>query len=202
MERVIVTVKLASEARVRDIELSANVPIEQLARVLAQRLGWSQQFADQQVTYDVDVHPPGRRLNPKETLAQANAWDGAWLVFHPRPLAAEPEPSMFNVSWEPLDLSSPKTASEPIPAQASASPDTGQDEQLLVPRLPSQAQTATPAKNIPPPAEGGLKSAQPEDSPVIGWEPIALPSTPDAPAESKPAPAEPDAPRGWRRIDS
>ena len=93
MEQVIVTVKRVNESRVRDIELGVDVPEEQLSIGLAQRLGWERDLAGRPIAYDVEAHHPSRKLRPDENLAQANTWDGAWLILHPRSESqAQPAP--------------------------------------------------------------------------------------------------------------
>lgn len=84
MDHVLVTVKRVNEARVRDIMLPSDMPIGQLAALLAEKLEWNRDANDQPVSYMVEADPPGRYLRQDETLAQAGAWDGSWLVFHPR----------------------------------------------------------------------------------------------------------------------
>ena len=84
MAKAIVTVKRVEEARVRDLELPVDVPSAQLAEMVAKALGWDMDATGYPVSYNIEAHPPGRLLNSGETLAQAGAWDGSWLVFHPR----------------------------------------------------------------------------------------------------------------------
>ena len=81
MQRVIVTVKRQNEARVRDLEVPAEVEAELLSRMIAQTLRWDSDPAGQPVEYDILAVPPGRVLTPHESLAEAGVWDGAWLVF-------------------------------------------------------------------------------------------------------------------------
>jgi len=205
VDRVIVTVKLADEARVRDVELSANIPVAQLARALAQRLGWNQEVADQQLTYDVEVYPPGRRLNPNETLAQAHTWDGAWLVFHPRHLDAPPSMSKLDIAWEPLNQPTPQTgAAAPAEHASSALPTSAADSA----RQPLPLVDLTPSPNAPvapsSAADDVVLPMESGEAPVIGWIPLDLPkstTTPTKQPERPTAPPPPDTPRGWRRID-
>ena len=97
MQRVIVTVKRQGEARVRDLEVPAEVEAEQLSKMIAQALRWDSDLAGQPVEYEIMAEPPGRTLQPDESLADAGAWDGAWLVFHRPgkvpPTLPEPVPS-------------------------------------------------------------------------------------------------------------
>jgi hypothetical protein len=88
MDHVLVTIKRVNEARVRDIMLPADMPIGQLAAILAAKLEWDIDPASEPVTYLVEADPPGRYLRQDETLAEAGAWDGSWLVFHPKGTAA------------------------------------------------------------------------------------------------------------------
>jgi len=102
-DRVIVTVKRLGEARVLDIELAINVPVHELCAAIAAGLGWDVDSSGQPLAYTIETHPPGRFLRPEETLAQAQVWDGAWLVLHPQHSTA-PQP--------PLP---PKTPDDPPP---------------------------------------------------------------------------------------
>jgi len=81
MQRVIVTVKRQGEARVRDLEVPAEVEAERLSKMIAQALRWDSDVAEQPIEYEIMAEPPGRVLRPDESLAEAGAWDGAWLVF-------------------------------------------------------------------------------------------------------------------------
>lgn len=92
MERVLATVKRSNEARVRDLDLPADLPAGQLSAEIARVLGWSPDPDGKEVAYDIDAHPPGRLLQPGETLAQVDAWDGSWLVFYPKGTAPKPQP--------------------------------------------------------------------------------------------------------------
>ncbi len=116
MQRVIVTVKRQNEARVRDLEVPADVEAERLSRMIAQALRWESDLAGQPVEYEIVAEPPGRPLRPQESLAEAGAWDGAWLTL--RPLGAAlpppiPKPAASSVpasgpvtGWRSLDLPS------------------------------------------------------------------------------------------------
>lgn len=83
MERVIVTVKRAGEARVRDLEVPAEVKATQLAELIAGALQWQSDSAGQTLHYEIKAEPLGRLLQPHESLADAGVWDGSWLVFQP-----------------------------------------------------------------------------------------------------------------------
>jgi len=81
MERVIVTVKRKDEAHVRDLEVPADVEASRLTELITQALNWESDTAGQPVEYEILAEPPGRVLAPHESLAEAGAWDGSWLVF-------------------------------------------------------------------------------------------------------------------------
>lgn len=97
MQRVIVTVKRQGEARVRDLEVPAEVEAERLSKMIAQALRWDSDPAGQPLEYEIMAEPPGRVLRADESLAGAGAWDGAWLVFQRPgkvpPMLPEPLPS-------------------------------------------------------------------------------------------------------------
>jgi hypothetical protein len=75
MERIIVTVKAPFQAHALDLEVPTNVPAGALADLLARDLGGAEAGA-----YALAAAPPGRLLEPGETLAEAGVWSGAWLV--------------------------------------------------------------------------------------------------------------------------
>ncbi|MBN1920444.1 MAG: EsaB/YukD family protein [Anaerolineae bacterium] len=93
MTKAIVTVKRVEEARVRDLELPVDIPSAHLAEMVATALGWNTDATGRPVSYHIEAHPPGRLLLPSETLAQAGAWDGSWLVFHPENAVSASPPS-------------------------------------------------------------------------------------------------------------
>jgi hypothetical protein len=83
MQRVIVTVKRDDEARVRDLEVPAEIDSARLTRLIAEALRWDGDASGVPQAYDIEAHPLGRTLQPEESLSSAGVWDGAWLVFHP-----------------------------------------------------------------------------------------------------------------------
>lgn len=93
MQRVIVTVKRQGEARVRDLEVPAEVEAGRLAEMIARALHWDSDQAGQPIQYEIMAEPPGRTLHTQESLADAGVWDGAWLVFQPPGGAPSPRPS-------------------------------------------------------------------------------------------------------------
>ena len=126
MQRVIVTVKRRGEARVRDLEVPAGVEAGQLSRMIAQALRWDSDPAGQPIEYEIMAEPPGRILHPQESLAEAGAWDGAWLVFQPsgaalsfstppplppapapRPVGPPPSGGSPVAGWRPLGIDLP-----------------------------------------------------------------------------------------------
>jgi len=93
MQRAIVTVKRQQESRVRDLEVPTDVEAKRLAQMIAQALHWESDAAGQPVEYEIRAEPPGRVLNPQESLSDASVWDGAWLVLEPvGSLPAPPPP--------------------------------------------------------------------------------------------------------------
>jgi len=88
MLRVIVHVKREGETKGRDLELPAEIPIEQWLPNLAMALKWPDPASGVSAWYQVQADPPGRELEPGETLAEAGVWDGATLLF--TPIAPEP----------------------------------------------------------------------------------------------------------------
>jgi hypothetical protein len=86
-ECVIVTVKRKDDAQVRDLDVPVNTPAEHLASIVAMALGWNVDTAGNPIYFEIEVHFPNgrtRRLQSNESLAEVDAWDGCWLVFHPQ----------------------------------------------------------------------------------------------------------------------
>jgi hypothetical protein len=75
---------MAGESRVRQMDVPANLPAMQLATTFTGLPGWGSDQWGRPVTYELEVHPPGRVLRPDETLAQAGCTDGVWIVARPR----------------------------------------------------------------------------------------------------------------------
>lgn len=129
MERVIVTVRHAGDGQSVDMELPANLSVEALQSEIMFTLGWSGDL-------EVYANPPGRVLEPNETLAEAGVWDGTFLIFQPvgkssrgrerhpeRPSrVARPARSKQDspvAGWHPLDL--PAATEEKPPDSPPAS---------------------------------------------------------------------------------
>ena len=79
MDRVIVTVKGAAAPHATEVEVPVTLPARELAPLLAGALG----LAGGGAACRIEAFPPGRILDPEETLADAGVWDGAWLVLMP-----------------------------------------------------------------------------------------------------------------------
>lgn len=124
MEKVIVTVKLVGESQVRDVELSSDVPAEQLAAQIAVALGWHVDAAGNPITYLIEAHPPDRILHSTETLAQAGAWDGSWLVFHPESSIAHPIPTPPPFNTTPPSPAPSRPAEVPPASSTMTEPET------------------------------------------------------------------------------
>lgn len=106
MHRVIVTVKRQGETRVRDLEVPAEVEIQRLAQLIASALHWETNLAGKPLDYKIEAHPPGRFLQPAESLASAGVWDGSWLVFHSDANARITDPSKSQAAPTPVDAPS------------------------------------------------------------------------------------------------
>lgn len=85
-----VSVKCLGKTQVYDVELAIDIPVRELCATLAAGLGWDTDDQGRVATYSVETHPPGRLLRPDETLAQAQVWDGTWLVLHPHHATVPP----------------------------------------------------------------------------------------------------------------
>jgi hypothetical protein len=140
MERVIVTVKRAGEARVRDLEVPAEVKATQLTDLIAGALQWQSDAAGQALRYEIKAEPLGRLLQPQESLADAGVWDGSWLVFQP----------VGGAVWQDASHQPPKRSESPA---AAATPVSGFRD-LGIPI---------------PPSVGPAQPAQPDDKPASGF---------------------------------
>lgn len=83
MERVIVTVKRPDLERTWDLEVPSTLESMRLADMIIKAMHWTGDSDDQLVQYALAADPPGRRLAPAETLAEAGVWDGACLTLEP-----------------------------------------------------------------------------------------------------------------------
>jgi hypothetical protein len=147
MEQVIVTIKRADEVRARDIELAVDVPIRELLTTLAEALGWNHDASGQPLDYIAEAHPPGRFLRSDETLAQAQIWDGTWLVLHPQPIAAGTQ-VLSNHAKNPSAASS----ADPVATPPTAGPVSGW--QPLTSQSGPHVQSAQASPTEPPPDPG------------------------------------------------
>jgi hypothetical protein len=124
MQRVIVTVKRKDEARVRDVEVPANVEMLRLADLIARAMRWESDPAGQPVYYNIEAHPLGRLLEPDESLGSAGVWDGSWLVLHPvRPQVQVAPPQPEYTAPQALEATPPtceNVASTQAPPQAES----------------------------------------------------------------------------------
>lgn len=81
MESVIVTVKHQSRTGSKDLELPVDVPVKELANMIAYALHWDSNVTGRVSIYHIHADPPGRLLEPDETLEDAGVWDGSIITF-------------------------------------------------------------------------------------------------------------------------
>jgi hypothetical protein len=133
MQRVVVTIKREDEARVRDIEVPADVEVERLSDLIARALHWDSGPGAEPLRYEIEAHPLGRMLKPYESLVSAGVWDGAWLVMYPIKAAAptvetvppsfqivaptEPQPELPVATQTPIEAEPTPTSEHAIPVQ-------------------------------------------------------------------------------------
>ena len=84
MKRVVVTVKRENEARVQDLELPADVPVQEWLGEMVSVLGWAKSN-EQRGGYSLVAHGPrtpekGVPVPPHASLYDAGVRDGFWLV--------------------------------------------------------------------------------------------------------------------------
>ena len=174
MQRVIVTVKREDEARVRDLEVPADLHAEQLARLIAEALRWQKNSAGGTLSYRIEAQPLGRTIQPDETLAGAGVWDGSWLVLHPVESAA----------------AVPVNVPRPVPSDTAKPPHAPRQESG-----PASIPIPTPAPN--PPAVAWSKPLVPEGM----ASPPNIPITSDKPAvQLVPVQSSPPTVTGWRSL--
>ncbi|HEX9990670.1 MAG TPA: EsaB/YukD family protein [Chloroflexia bacterium] len=228
MQRVIVTVKRKDEARVRDVEVPANVEMLRLADLIARAMRWESDPAGQPLYYNIEAHPLGRLLEPDESLGSAGVWDGSWLVLHPvrqEVRAAPPQPEY--TAPQALEATPPTWGTVP-PLQAEQQAGAADainagevsDSPLASPfarrsifgDTPFPGQTG-PAEETPPPytpapnLQAQTSPFTPADEPeptgaFSGWRSLGI----DLPTGLSSAPEEPQEKRDsggfvWRQLD-
>ena len=144
MMQVIVSVRRDGVAadRVRDLEVPAEMPSGELASLIVKSLGW---HSNDQLTadYRLVAEPPGKLLAVDESLADAGAWDGAWVtVFPPGTQYSPPHKDDKKVQpphqdfigagvdgplggWTPLDISWPTGTANAGQKDSNAPPSSG-----------------------------------------------------------------------------
>ena len=83
MLRVTVQVQSNHSTDSKDLEVPAEVPAEELSRLIALAMEWSQDTNGRPLRHSIFADPPGRVLDIRETLADAEAWDGSSLTLQP-----------------------------------------------------------------------------------------------------------------------
>jgi hypothetical protein len=104
MKRVVVTVKREGEARVQDLELPADVPVQEWLDEMVDVLKWERASDTLQIGYHLKAYGPrtseeGVPIPLQDTLEDAGVRDGFWLVGVPKPVEAK----MLKDTIEPLE---------------------------------------------------------------------------------------------------
>lgn len=75
MKKVIVTINIENKKKSYDVEIIAESDVSKMLAMLcaAYNLG-------SETNYNIFAAPPGRLLNPNETLEEAGVWDGAVIT--------------------------------------------------------------------------------------------------------------------------
>lgn len=120
MDAVIIMVSCDSAPGVVDLEVMPDVPAQLLAEAIASALQWQGEF-------DLELFGTGRRLNPQQTLAEANIWDGAHLRLIRSNRSARSQPGQFTAQPALVGMQSqPEPAgAAPAPASPPVSPLIG-----------------------------------------------------------------------------
>ncbi len=96
MLRVMVNVKLLGEDKGRDLEVPAEVPVRELAQLVADALDWSSSYS-----YEVMMEHSGEKIPSTRSLAEVEAWSGTTLVFSPSQRKSKKTlPSSFDAWFE------------------------------------------------------------------------------------------------------
>jgi len=82
MPKAIMTVMRSDQPLGLDLEVPVNLAASHLAMLLATVLYRDSRPEDQPAALSLEHLPPGKILDPGETLESVNAWDGSWLVLH------------------------------------------------------------------------------------------------------------------------
>jgi uncharacterized ubiquitin-like protein YukD len=83
VNNIIICIHLETGGDEIDLEISPDVPIEELVKEVVQIFEWSTKAR-------YDVYLRGKTLSPNDTLANLNAWDGTELIFHQHTLVYGP----------------------------------------------------------------------------------------------------------------
>jgi len=182
MDPVILMIGRTNEG-VHDVEVMPDVPAADLADAIALAFGWPG-------TYDIQV--AGKMLSERQTLAEADIWDGSQLLLvsssrAPRQMAA----------YGPQG--GRRALQVPTPSATEPAGPVGGRRSLQVPNAPenasqlAQAPAQTPviagkrALQIPAAVPGAEESA----APASGWKPV-IPEPPTQTPLSSPV-------TGWRQ---
>jgi|GEM_PF-3092221 len=163
MQRVVVTIKREDEARVRDIEVPADIEVERLSDLIARALHWDSGPAAESLRYEIEAHPLGRRLKPHESLVSAGVWDGSWLVMYP----IKATTPAFETVPPPVEIvAPPETQSEwAIAVQPLTEPEPAPTLEHSIPVQPQAAFVVEPVDQAPMPAFTEAALPQPEVQP-------------------------------------
>jgi len=196
MDPVILMIGRTNEG-VHDVEVMPDVPAADLADAVALAFGWPG-------AYDIQV--AGKMLSERQTLAEADIWDGSQLLLvassrAPRHAAASgpqagrralqvptppaTEPATPVGGRRSLQVpNAPVNASQPAQAPAQT-PVVAGKRALQVPAAAPDAESAAPASGwkpvIPEPP-----TQTPLSSPVTGWR--QTPTSPEPPKDDDPQP--------------
>jgi len=126
MQRVIVTVKRKGEdeRHARDLEVPSHIEARQLAEMITRGLHWdASERVRSPIYYKIEAYPPGRILQPDESLESAGVWDGSILILVPadvtqptglqQPHLSDPSLNPQSgpvVTWRSIETGAPREA--------------------------------------------------------------------------------------------
>lgn len=209
MNRVIVTVKRQGETRAKELDVPSDVAAGQLAGLVARALRWDSGVAGQQFDYEIKANPPGRVLHDRETLSQASALDGSWLIFIPVPKKAgydRPLPAQIPPYQQNDMPQSPDTASFSLKNSGRQPLETVLSQQNNM--APPPESELSQQSNSVPSSDTALSSKQNESlNPLEAVNSVQqnenLPpqeAEPHLQQNNKPLPSEVTPVSGWRTI--
>jgi len=113
MERVIVTIQKANENLIHDVEIPADMTLEECLSMLVRGLGWDLNQFSLPISYDVLRKSNHQKLDFKKSIIANGILDGDWLLLYPQEAStAQAEDGHIGLvrRWQPLTTPQPGEA--------------------------------------------------------------------------------------------